>query len=86
MSRSNYASVLTASPKKSLADDIVIRLREAIASGKLAPGERLQEQLIAETLGVSRGPVREALVLLEREGLVVRNHNKGAFVARLSGS
>ncbi len=84
MPPNNFASVLTAPPKRSLADDIVVRLREAIAGGKLAPGERLQEQLIAESLGVSRGPVREALLVLEREGLVVKQHNKGAVVARLS--
>lgn len=84
MSPNIFSAVLSASPKKSLADDIVFRLREAIASGKLAPGERLQEQHIAESLGVSRGPVREALLVLEREGLVVKQHNKGAVVARLS--
>ena len=84
MPPSNLSAVLTASPKKSLADDIVVRLRQAIASGKLAPGERLQEQHVAESLGVSRGPVREALLVLEREGLVVKNHNRGAVVARLS--
>jgi len=50
----------------------------------LQPGERLREDELAATLGVSRGPVREALAELEREGLVVgfRNHSKS--VARLS--
>ncbi len=84
MPPNSFSALLTASPKTSLADDIVVGLRDAIASGKLGPGERLQEQLIAESLGVSRGPVREALLTLEREGLVVKHHNRGAVVARLS--
>jgi DNA-binding GntR family transcriptional regulator len=69
---------------RSLADEIVIRLREAILSGQFEPDERLGEQFLAETLGVSRGPIREALNQLEREGLVIIRRNRGAFVARLS--
>ena len=46
---------------RSLADEIVIRLRAAILSGQFEPDERLGEQFLAETLGVSRGPIREAL-------------------------
>jgi DNA-binding GntR family transcriptional regulator len=79
-----FSSVLSPSSRTSLAEDIVITLRQAIATGKLAPGERLQEQLLAESLGVSRGPVREALVMLEREGLIIKQRNRGAVVARLS--
>ncbi len=71
-------------PKRSLADTIVVRLREAILAGSLAPGEHLNEVFLAERLGVSRGPIREALVELEREGLIVRTRHKGAVVARLS--
>lgn len=69
---------------RSLADEIVVRLREAILSGQFEPDERLGEQFLAETLGVSRGPIREALNQLEREGLVIIRRNRGAFVARLS--
>lgn len=77
---------LTLSPplNRSLADEIVIRLRKAILSGQFAPDERLGEQFLAETLGVSRGPIREALAQLEHEGLVIIRRNRGAFVARLS--
>lgn len=69
---------------RSLADEIVIRLRKAILSGQFEPDERLGEQFLAETWGVSRGPIREALSQLEHEGLVIIRRNRGAFVARLS--
>jgi DNA-binding GntR family transcriptional regulator len=69
---------------RSLADEIVIRLRKAILSNQFEPDERLGEQFLAKTLGVSRGPIREALNQLEYEGLVIIRRNRGAFVARLS--
>jgi len=69
---------------RSLADEVVVRLRKAILSGQFEPDERLGEQFLAETLEVSRGPIREALNQLEREGLVIIRRNRGAFVARLS--
>jgi DNA-binding GntR family transcriptional regulator len=77
---------LTLSPplNRSLADEIVVRIRQAILSGQFEPDERLGEQFLAETLEVSRGPIREALTQLEREGLVIIRRNRGAFVARLS--
>lgn len=77
-------SFLTPSQKTNLAEEIVGRLREAIVNGQLQPGERLREDELAETLGVSRGPIREALVELEREGLVVGSRNRSKSVARLS--
>src|ERR1700682_5240471 len=70
--------------KHTLAEDIVDRLREAIYSGQLPPNKRLREEVLASFLGLSRGPVREALAQLEREGLVIRQPNRGATVARLS--
>jgi DNA-binding GntR family transcriptional regulator len=69
---------------RSLADEIVDRLRKAILSGQFEPDERLGEQFLAEILGVSRGPIRQALSQLELEGLVIIRRNRGAFVARLS--
>jgi DNA-binding GntR family transcriptional regulator len=68
----------------SLAHAIRSRLREAILRGDFAPGERLREVEIAARYDVSRGPVREALVQLEQEGLVMLRRNRGAVVARLS--
>ena len=53
-----------------LGDEVYSRLGEAILDGTLAPGERLRDQELAERLGVSRTPVREALQRLERTGLV----------------
>lgn len=61
-------------------------LREAITSGVFAPGERLVEGRLAEQLGVSRAPLREALVRLETTGLLARNKYGFAFVTRLSVS
>jgi DNA-binding GntR family transcriptional regulator len=84
MPAADFSDPLVPAPKHSLADDAVERLRKAIWSGRLAPDERLREEALAEFLGVSRGPIREALTRLEREGLVVRFPNRGAVVARLS--
>jgi DNA-binding GntR family transcriptional regulator len=58
----------------------VDKLRDAIVSGKLEPGEHLKESLIAEQMSVSRIPVREALRHLEQEGLIVSIPNQGSFV------
>ncbi len=59
-------------------------LRDAILSGELKPGERLLENHLAEKLGVSRTPVREALRMLEQENLVSLVPRKGAQVLDLS--
>jgi len=61
---------------------IVLRLREMIAAGELRPGERVAEVRIAELLGVSRTPVRYALGVLCREGLVVPTANQRGYVVR----
>ena len=59
-------------------------LRQAILKGELAPGERLMEIQLAEKLGVSRTPIREAIRKLELEGLVLMIPRKGAEVAKIS--
>jgi DNA-binding GntR family transcriptional regulator len=59
-------------------------LREAILKGELKPGERLMEIHLAEKLGVSRTPVREAIHKLEEEGLAVIIPRKGAEVAKMT--
>ncbi len=76
--------MLAMPPKRSLGDEVVSRLRDAILNGSIAPGERLREENLAGMLQVSRGPIREALIRLEREGLVLISPNKGASVVRLS--
>jgi DNA-binding GntR family transcriptional regulator len=78
------AELLLPPDQRALADDVVGRLRRTILEGYVAPGERLREEQLASLLQVSRGPVREALLQLEREGLVLRRRNRGAIVARLS--
>jgi DNA-binding GntR family transcriptional regulator len=66
-------------PKKAGAAAIEL-LREAIVDGRLAPGQRLKEEEIAQELGISRTPVREALLVLQSEGLVEAPPNRGARV------
>lgn len=65
---------------RTLAHDIAADLRKDIDRGLFAPGEPLRQDDIARRLSVSRIPVREALRLLEQEGLVVVHSNRGAFV------
>ena len=59
-------------------------LRQEIISGRLTPGTELQEVALAESLGVSRGPIREALGRLAAEGLVTVRPRRGAVVRALS--
>ena len=68
----------------SLPEQIAARLSERITVGLYAPGRRVMEQEISLEFGVSRGPVREALRLLERDGLVTILPRRGAQVTRLS--
>ena len=63
--------------------DAYERLLNAIDSGELAPGSRLLEAQLAERLGVSRTPVREALRRLEAQGLVTHEPHRGVVVAEL---
>jgi DNA-binding GntR family transcriptional regulator len=81
---SSNISGLTAPPNRTLGDHVTQRLREAILSGQLRPGQRVVEREIAETMQMSRGPVRDALKELESERLVVRYPHKGTFVAWLT--
>lgn len=67
-----------------LRDMVFDVLMNAIMSGQLSPGERLLEVQLAEEMGVSRTPVREAIRRLELEGFVVMLPRKGAYVAGLS--
>ena len=62
---------------------VVNALRAAILDGTLAPGSKLFQSRLAADLGVSRGPLREALVILADDGLVVHIPNRGAFVAQV---
>lgn len=66
------------------AADAYAKVRAAIVESRYPPGHRLVEQRIAEELGLSRTPVREALRMLQAEGLVVSERNRGAMVRPLS--
>ena len=67
-----------------LRDVVFQTLREAILKGELKPGERLMELQLASKLGVSRTPIREAIRMLEQEGLAVTIPRKGAEVAKMT--
>ncbi len=69
---------------KPLRELVLEAIREAIINGDLKPRERLMEIQLAEELGVSRTPIREALRKLEMEGFIVMVPRKGAYVADLS--
>jgi DNA-binding GntR family transcriptional regulator len=69
---------------KPLRDLVLEAIREAIIEGVLKPRERLMEIQLAEELGVSRTPIREALRKLELEGFIVMVPRKGAYVADIS--
>jgi DNA-binding GntR family transcriptional regulator len=68
----------------SLHDRVVFELRQAILSGRLKPGERLVEGRLADELGVSRNPVREAIRALASEGLIEVTARRGAAVATMT--
>ena len=70
-------------PAPSNVDLALEAVRDAIVDGRLRPGERIKEVPLAEDLGFSRAPVRDALRLLERDGLVALVPNRGAIVPEL---
>jgi DNA-binding GntR family transcriptional regulator len=65
------------------AQDIIRHLEDDIVSGKILPGQRLDERPLAERFGVSRTPIREVLVRLSAAGLVEIKRNQGAFVTKI---
>jgi DNA-binding GntR family transcriptional regulator len=68
----------------SVVDIVTGELRRLVLSGAFRPGERLVEERLTETFGVSRPPVREAMRLLEQQGLIHRVGRRGAYVADLT--
>src|SRR5580692_1433521 len=84
-------ALTTGTPKRRLGEDqsplhdrVVMQLRQAILSGRLKPGERLVEGHLADELGVSRNPVREAIRALASEGLIEVTARRGAAVATMT--
>src|SRR6202000_2634772 len=66
-----------------VAQHAVEGLRRALTSGELAPGDKVRQEEIADALGVSLSPVREALAVLEQEGQVTYLPRRGYFVTEL---
>lgn len=77
-------TILTTDEYLPLRDVVFNTLRQAILKGDMEPGERLMEITLANKLGVSRTPIREAIRKLELEGLVHMIPRKGAIVASIS--
>jgi DNA-binding GntR family transcriptional regulator len=71
-------------PRRSTAELIADQLRSAIMYGSLAPGDQLGESELAGQLGVSRGPLREAMQRLVQEGLLRSERHRGLFVRELT--
>ena len=70
-----------AQPRELLRDNVYTSLRDAIVDGTLAPGERLRDSEVEAWLGVSRTPIREALLRLERAGLVISQPGRSTIVS-----
>lgn len=71
-------------PRRSnLRDEVADHIRELVFSGQLRPGQRVDQDRLAEAAGVSKLPLREALIVLETEGIVESVPRRGVFVAAL---
>ena len=84
MSGESIVEAISQRRSQSLGALVRDEIERQILSGELAAGTRLNELSIANRLGVSRGPVREAVRLLERDGLVTNIVNQGSFVRQVS--
>lgn len=82
--RADRKPVLTPLVQESTPAIIARKLRDAIATGSFAPGSQLTESGLAADLGVSRGPLREAMQRLTAEGLLVSYRNRGLFVVSMT--
>src|SRR5690606_34798960 len=82
-SSSDAIAAITASRSQSLTKIVYKELEHRILSGEMKAGERLNEQSLAQALGVSRGPIREARRSLEQAGFVVSIPGKGTFVRKV---
>ena len=71
-------------PHQSLADAVAQSIREAIVMGKVRPGQKIVEYEVAKKMMISRSPVREALRMLEKDGLVTINPRRGTEVKDIS--
>jgi DNA-binding GntR family transcriptional regulator len=84
VAKSSTSHPLYAVPRQTIADIVTIRLRHLILSGEIKDGSAMRQDALAEQMGTSRIPVREALSRLENEGLVVSFPHRGYVVTGLS--
>lgn len=77
---------LPAESKKSLRDVVLESLRHAIISGKLKPGQHVKERELAQMMGISTTPIKEALRILSHEGWVETYPRRGTFVSQMVNS
>lgn len=80
MIENGFCIVFTPIRPQTLRDQVIAQVRQAIIEGQLKPGDHIVEKLLTDQLAVSRTPVREALIVLENEGLLVAQPNRGSFV------
>ncbi|MDL2272251.1 GntR family transcriptional regulator [Desulfovibrio sp. OttesenSCG-928-I05] len=71
--------------KQTYSDQVAEYIKARILEGELAPGDQVKEMVLAERLGISRAPVREALQILMREGLISSEPQRGKFIRALTG-
>jgi len=84
LTRENVSAAPEPIIRRTLHDELLIRLRAMIIDGDLAPGEKVPEKDLCERFGVSRTPLREALKVLANDGLVTLTPNRGAVIADLT--
>jgi DNA-binding GntR family transcriptional regulator len=82
--RGEPAPVIRLAAYRGLLDEVGARIRSRIFSGDLRDGERIVERDLAAEMGTSRGPIRDALRMLEHEGLVITTPRRGTRVASLT--
>ena len=83
---SGFETLKSLPERRSLGQDVYEKLKQAIVKGDLPPDSRLIESRMANVLGISRTPVREAIHKLEREGLLRHNPSGGFFIVGLTRS
>src|SRR5580692_11517563 len=76
--------VITPVKRDGLRTEVAKSLREAIFNQSLRPGDQVREIEMATKIGVSRGPLREALLILQKEGLIEIRPNRGAFIRKMT--
>jgi len=84
MKDSDFKVLMSLPERRSLGQSVYENLKQAIVKGDLVPGGRVVESRVAEALGISRTPVREAIHKLEREGLLEKSPVVGFFVPGLT--